>query len=307
MSGYALGLDGGGTKTLAQILSPDGEIAGQGLAGACNIAAMPVAEALENVFAAAQAALSQAGIDSSALRGICAGVAGSSHIERRSAFHAGLQARFPNAPIQVEPDYVVALTGATEGRPGIVVIAGTGSAAYGENAEGESCKTGAYGYLIDDAGSGYGVGRACLSAILREADGTGEPTSLGPRVLQTLHMGSLAEVAAGVYGGRVDRVAVASLSQTVALAAREGDNVARRILMQAGGALARLAQPIAGRLFAQSPGFAVVPIGSLWEAGSGLTDVFVRSLVRFAPQAAFTPPQHPPVHGAALRARRLGE
>jgi len=305
MTNYALGLDGGGTKTRVQVVRRDGQVVGQGQAGPCNIAALPVDEALANAFAAAEAALSQAGAGPENVRSICAGVAGSSYADRRIAFGAGLQARFPNAQIAVEPDFMVALAGATNGGLGIVVIAGTGSAAYGENAQGEAHKTGAYGYLIDDAGSGYGVGRAAMAAVLREADGTGEPTVLTRRILEALQLPSLAEIVPGVYGGGLDRVTIASLSQIVAQSAREDDDaVARAILMRSGGALARLVEPIARRLFADADAFPIVPIGSLWEAGPTLTDVFFRSLARFAPQAVFMEPLHPPVYGAALRAVR---
>ena len=184
------------------------------------------------------------------------------------------------------------------------MIAGTGSAAYGENAAGLSHKTGAYGYLIDDAGSGYGVGRTGLAAALRAADGTGEPTTLTERLPAALGLASLKDLIPGVYGGTISRVALAGLSRVVAEAAREDeDAVARAILMRAGGALAQLAQGVTSRLFASSDlPYPLSPIGGLWEAGDALADVFTRSLYRFAPLAVWTPPQRPPVEGAVLRA-----
>ena len=121
----------------------------------------------------------------------------------------------------VEPDYAVALAGATDGGPGIVVIAGTGSVAYGENGAGEAHRAGAYGYLIDDAGSGYGVGRAALAAVLRAADGTGEDTSLTGRLLALLGFASVGDIIPAVYGGSLDRLAIAALAPVVADAARE--------------------------------------------------------------------------------------
>ena len=301
MSGMVLGLDGGGTQTRALAATSEGAV-GRGTGGVCNVAAVPVAQALHSAWEAAQEALS--GADPLDVRAVCAGVAGCSFEDRRAAFENGLRERFPRARVSVVPDYAIALTGATRGAPGVIVIAGTGSAAYGENGAGEAHKAGAYGYAIDDAGSGYGVGRQALAAVLRAADGTGEATSLRGRVLEALGLASVAEIVPGVYGGAVDRVSIAALSRTVGLAATDdGDPIARAILMRAGGALAHLAHGVTARLFPNSDApFPVVPIGGLWNAGDALSEVFARSVQRFAPGAVICPPQAAPVEGAVRRA-----
>ncbi len=307
MSGLALGLDGGGTRTRAAVAGSSGSVLGTGEGGACNLAAVPPPDALAAALAAADAALGQAGAARGDVLAVCAGVAGYSFPERRTLFRVGLEAAFAHAQVSVEPDYAVALTGATDGGPGVIVIGGTGSAAYGENARGEQHKAGAYGYLLDDAGSGYGVGRAALAAVLRAGDGTGELTSLTPRLLEALGLASVSEIVPGVYGGAISRVQIAALSRVVAVSARDdGDGVARGLLLRAGGALAHLARGVTVPLFpdAAAP-FPVSPVGGLWEAGGDLTDVFVRSLRRFAPAAVFSPAKLSPVEGAVLRARGL--
>ena len=142
---------------------------------------------------------------------------------------------FLGAAVEVVPDYVIAHAGALNGASGVLVVAGTGSIAYGENAGGEHHRTGGYGYLIDDVGSGYGVGRSALAAVLRAADGTGEPTALTARVLETLRLATVSDIVPGVYGGPIDRSTIASLSRVVAQAAHdENDPVASHILMRAG-------------------------------------------------------------------------
>ena len=307
MTGLVLGLDGGGTQTRVAVATAAGEIIGRGQAGACNLAAVPPPEALAAALAAADLALAEAGRGRAEVAALCAGVAGFSYSERRDQFQAGLQSAFPRAHVIVEPDYAVALSGATGAMPGVIVIAGTGSAAYGENAANERHKTGAYGYLIDDGGSGYGVGRAALAAVLRAADGTGGPTRLSARILEALGLSTPADLIPGVYGGEITRIAIAGLSRTVAAAALEDeDSVARAILMRAGGTLAHLAHGVTQRLFASAEAsFPVVPVGGLWNAGGPLTDVFTRSLRRFAPLAELTPPLRPPVDGAVQRATAL--
>ena len=307
MSGYVMGMDGGGTQTRAVLADLAGNIAGTGVSGACNLAAVSPADALAAALAAADGALQQAGKTRAEVAALCAGVAGVSYTDRRAQFLHGLQGAFPNALVSVEPDYAIALTGATGGRPGVIVIAGTGSAAYGENAVGETHRTGAYGYLIDDGGSGYGVGRAALAAVLQAADGTGPATTLTRRIFESLGLASLSDIVPGVYSGSLSRVSIAGLSQAVSEAAsQDNDPVARALMMRAGGALAKLTQGVTQRLFEDHAPFAAVQIGGLWNAGDALTDVFTRSLRRFAPSAVLTPPLRPPVEGAVqLAARKL--
>lgn len=308
MTDYGLGLDGGGTQTRAAVVPLSGRSAGTGTSGACNLAAVSPAEALTNALAAADCALAQAGASRAEVVSVCAGVAGWSYPDRRTQFTHGLQAAFPNAQVSVKPDYVIALAGATGGAPGVIVIAGTGSAAYGENAAGESHRTGAYGYLIDDGGSGYGVGRGAIAAVLAAADGTGPPTTLTAHVLPALGLTSITEIVPGVYGGGISRVAIAGLSRVVAAASADNDPVARALLMRAGGTLAQLVQGVTQRLFVNGPEpFPVVQIGGLWSAGDALTDVFTRSLRRFAPSAVITAPQASPVEGAVQRAQAAAD
>jgi N-acetylglucosamine kinase-like BadF-type ATPase len=300
---YVIGLDGGGTKTQSVLGDLEGNALGRGAAGPCNIAAVSPEDAAEAAVTSIRGACLAAGIADVQIACIDACVAGASALPRREAFLLALQRAYPEALVRVEPDYAAALTGGTAGAPGIVVIAGTGSVAYGEDASGRSARSGAYGYLIDDAGSGYGVGREAIAAALRAADGTGPQTSLTARLLADLGLREPLDLISEVYGGALDRVAIAALSQAVSREAAAGDEAARKILHRAGGALAVLAESVARRLFADEP-FVISTAGSLWQSGPFLTDVFARSAARFAPLAAVIPPAMPPEMGALMRGIR---
>jgi N-acetylglucosamine kinase-like BadF-type ATPase len=295
-----LGIDGGGTKTaVAALVNGMDSAVRRGIGGPSNIAAVSVAEALASVAAAAQ----DTGVAFDSIVSVCAGIAGASFIDRRILFQDGLARLFPNARVEVLPDYAIALEAGTNGAAGIVIVAGTGSVAYGEDAHAKTRMAGAYGYLIDDAGSGYGVGRAALAAVLRAADGTGEPTALAELIAAKVGGSERETIISAVYGGGLDRMAIAGLSSVCSEAAASGDAVASGILMRSGGALARLAEAVARDLFPDGA-FLLVQAGSLWNAGPALTDVFVRSLARFAPKAEIVPPGDDPALGAARRALR---
>jgi len=301
MTKCIIGIDGGGTKTDAIIGSVTGDIMGHGHSGPCNIAAMSPEDALRSVTDAIANALVDAETTPDNIAGICACVAGYSAFPKRLALMEELGRLFPAARIDVEADYAAALTGGTGGKPGLVVIAGTGSVAYGENAYGQSVRAGAYGYLIDDSGSGYGVGREAIAAVLRQYDGTGPETRLTPVLHSVVGISSPLDLISEVYGGKLDRVAIASLAETVSREAAEGDEVARKILHRTGGALAVLAEAAARTLFPDTA-FPIITVGSLWQAGPALTDVFARSVTRFAPKASISPPILGPVEGALFRA-----
>jgi N-acetylglucosamine kinase-like BadF-type ATPase len=308
-SGCVIALDGGGTKVNAVVTDSVGRVLGGGTAGPCNIASMTVAEAFASARAAGMAALTSAGMTAADVTAVCAGVAGTSFTQRRVDFAAAIRAFCPNAAVAVEPDYAIALTGATGGSPGIVVIAGTGSVAYGEDARGRGFRAGAYGYLIDDAGSGYGVGRQALAAVLKAADHTGKTTKLTKAVLAALELQDVGAIISGVYGGTITRVKIAALANTTAQVAHEdGDEVAAAIIVQAANALAQLAAAVAHELFPNpaSP-FPIVATGSMWKAGAVLTDAFRSAVHQLAPGAVLANAKESPLLGAVRRAVAMSQ
>ncbi len=303
-----VGIDGGGTKTRVECYrASDFQLLGIGESGACNIAAMEIADALANV----SAALARAGVAPGSVSAACAAVAGYSHRQRTLEFESALSSFLPNARVVVAPDYEAAFRSTLPGGSGVLVIAGTGSVAYARGGDGLSARAGGNGYLIDDAGSGYGVGRQALAATLAWQEGLGEPTEIGSYIAMRLGWSSAQlhrdYIIQEVYFGSLDRARIASLAEGVADAAGMGDVVAQRILMHAGGALARLAEAACRRAFPMQAGqILVAQVGSLWRAGAALTDVFERSLTRFAPLASFAEPTgYEPAWGAARMASEL--
>jgi N-acetylglucosamine kinase-like BadF-type ATPase len=173
----------------------------------------------------------------------------------------------------VGDDTDAALAGAFAGRPGIVVIAGTGSGAAGRDATGRTVRVGGHGFLLGDEGGGYWIGREAVRAALRAADGTGPPTALIAVVERTF--GSLAGAEQEVHRHPTDRGLLSRLVPDVAAAA---DAEAARILAGAAAYLAELAEAVRTRLGTDLPVagaggiFDCAPIRAAFRAATGAVD-----------------------------------
>ncbi len=119
----------------------------------------------------------------------------------------------PAAQVALSSDVEIALVGALGRRLGIVVLAGTGSAAYGVNRAGESLLVGGWGYLLGDEGSGYWIGSEALRLLARAADQ--RPASpamksesiLPARIMAALDLATPKAVVKWLYHGSGSRVA----------------------------------------------------------------------------------------------------
>lgn len=158
---------------------------------------------------------------------------------------------------------------------GVLVYAGTGSVAYHYRPDGAALRAGGYGYLIDDAGAGFWIGRQALCWLMRRRDALGR-TPDGP-LADALHraLGASAwdGIRAAVYGG--GRRGVASLTPAVAAASERGDEAARAILDEAGRELAALAATLLTRLGD--------PLPVVFSGGVSRVDRVAESLARALP------------------------
>ena len=130
-------------------------------------------------------------------------------------------------------DLRIALAGALGGDAGIVIVAGTGSAAYGRTEDGQSWQAGGWGWLMDDPGSGYWLGRRALRAIAEEADDRGKPTSLTNLIVQQMGLNSIRELRDKLYGPKKTVTPIqkiTGLAPLVTSAAEDGDQVAKENL-----------------------------------------------------------------------------
>src|SRR5580658_6411430 len=213
MSDFFLGVDGGQSSTTALIGDAQGNIVGWGSAGPCNH--VRAAEAQEKFLAVMRGCLSQAaaraGMQSSAsssgawhFKAACMGMSGGPD-DKAALLHALVEAEHT----VVTHDAMIALAGATSGEPGVIVIAGTGSMAFGQNARGETARAGGWGYIFGDEGGAFDIVRQALRAVLREQEGWGARTALTPALLEATGASDANQMLHSFYGPDWPRARVA--------------------------------------------------------------------------------------------------
>jgi N-acetylglucosamine kinase-like BadF-type ATPase len=207
------------------------------------------------------------------------------------------------AKVAAANDAIAALVGGLAGRPGMVLIAGTGSACYGLAADGRSHWCGGWEHRADDAGSAYWIAIEALRAAVRVEDGRLPPSGLRDLVFNRWPLAEPRALAERLSRGDVDRANLATLApEVIALAAT--DALAKSIVERAADELAQLVAVTAGRLFALQPSELILT-GGLAQSGPPFTPLLVSRIEASARGVMVVEPELPPVLGAAIEARRL--
>ena len=228
-----LGVDGGGSKTLAVLVDARGIERGRGLAGSSNHRVVGMEGAVASILAAVHAAHRAARCDGPvavAWIGL-AGVDDPNDVALLAPELGSLA-----SAVRLTNDAELALSGLAE-RAGVALIAGTGSIVIGRNAAGRIGRAGGWGHLLGDEGSGYDIGLRALRAAVRSVDGRGQPTLLLPRILDAWGLQAPHNLYDAVYE-RQDKARIARLANLVIAAAGDGDEVSRHIVRVAAEELA---------------------------------------------------------------------
>src|SRR5439155_21475116 len=215
-SDVIVGVDGGGTKTvawLAPMNDPSNAVVlGRGQAGPGNPRAAGFEVALANIGAAIDAAFTDAKLPRTVAVAACFGLAGAGReIEQQRIVALATEQKIARA-IRVTGDAEPILAAASSDNSGVALICGTGSMAWGRNAAGKTARCGGWGFLIGDEGSAYWIARAGLTAAVRGADGRGEMTALLPRFQKELQAAAPQDLVDRVYSPQMTRERIASLA-----------------------------------------------------------------------------------------------
>lgn len=295
-----LGVDAGGTKTLAVVAGEAGRVLGVGRGGSANYQSCGRAGAAGQIGRAVQAACEAAGISPERFEATCYGVSGA---DREVDFAAIREFITPIAPcprLRLENDTIIALRAGTPDGVGVALIAGTGSNAIGRKEDGTKHQVGGLGRLTGDYGSAGQLAETAVVAAFKGQDGRGPATSLGARICERLQLKKLADIIEFEFydmpRGPLD---LGSLAPVVFEAAAAGDAVAVDILEQAGRQVARAVGVVCERLFEEDPA-TVVFGGSVFMRGVSpvMIDTVQSEVTRTRPNTDFVRLQVEPVLGA---------
>ena len=296
---YNLGIDQGGTKTVAIVAGDDGRILGRGFgAGACHFFdGLPAAMAA--VETAVQQALAQAGLAPSDLCAVSAGMAGANWPEEIAALETGLRKLLATDDVRVCNDCLIALRGGTASSCCAVICAGTGlNVAVRLTTDPHFI----YNNYIEDMDQGAkAIGARALRAVFLSEIGALPATTL-------------TETALAFFGlDRVERLLLAwqrqqlgqpiqNFSPLLLAAAEKSDRVALDVLYQFALSVSRYPIAAIQKYGADRAEIDVVLSGGLFKAkGTLLQETIAAEIHRVAPAARIIEAEFEPVVGAMLQ------
>jgi N-acetylglucosamine kinase-like BadF-type ATPase len=298
---YYLGIDGGGTKTTCAV-GDETSLLATASAGPSNIVRVGEATTRESLQQAVRQACAAAGITPEQVSRTCAGGSGAARPELAAIVREFLAEILPT-PVDVVGDMQIALEAAFDTGPCVIVIAGTGSIAYGRDQRGKTVRAGGWGFAIGDEGSAHWIGRAAVIALLRASDQNEAAcdSPLASALFRAWGVRSLSDLARAA-----NSVPPPDFSALFPAVVAAKDELAAQVLRGAGRELAQVADVVIVRLFAKDERgpVPVGMIGGVFRHAELVRQVFYNELRRLDPRAEVIPKVIEPVEGALRLARR---
>lgn len=299
-----LGVDGGGTKTHIAVMNASEKVICEGSSGPSNPLRVGVETAVNNIVKAVNDACDEGGVSRGDIAAATLGLAGVRRADLKQRVRESFVERLRIRRTLVVTDAEIALYATTMGKPGLVVIAGTGSVCLGMNAGGEIAISGGWGPLAGDEGGGVGIAQTALHAVAKASDGRGIATILSDRASEYFRASGPENLIVAIYSPQVDNTRIAGFARLVVETAQAGDAVAMNILEEAGSELGLAACAVIEKLKLTRKKIPIGCVGSVFNAGELLTRPMIDVVHTVAPLAYLTEPLMPPAHAAALMALR---
>ncbi len=302
MNCYVIGVDGGGTKTEFALLDYSGNVISQARGESTNYQVIGGKKLKQELLKGFDTVMNNSNVPAGKIEHVFLGLAGAGRESDRKEIITLFDDTEFNKKITVDSDAMVALAGAFGTGAGIIIISGTGAICFGKNNEGKIVRSGGWGYLLGDEGSGYFIGREAIIAALKDLDGRGEKTLLRQRLEKHFNLTSIDQIIPHIYQNRIDRVAIAELAPIVFDQAKQGDMIAEEIIRNASKELGVLAKAVAQQLNFESDEIKVALIGSIFRQKEMLINEISKELYEISWNVEISDPMLPPQYGAALLA-----
>jgi len=298
--GYVIGMDGGGTKTIAVIADETGAVKASASAGPTNpnvLSSETLKTTIRHLYHQLQ---QQAPGAYEKVETVFAGISGAGREETQHMVMKIITNHLSSSTdIQVVPDSINALYTGTFGKPGIVQIAGTGSITYGINKENEHRRVGGWGFLFGDTGSGYDLGRRAIIAVLEAEDSVGERTVLKELLFEYFHVQNARELIEKVYAAQSPRREISSLSKIVFQAYKKNDLITVGFINEVVKNISSHIQSVYTQLFQYQERVPVVLVGGLFSDTTILPSLLENEL-KCTPTLTIYLPKLSPVGGSVI-------
>jgi len=306
---YVVGIDGGGTKTHAVIATMEGVILTDFVGGPSNMQITGVEKTAETIFRLIVKCCKFAKCDFSQVAAVGCGLAGAGRGSDQARMKRGLEHYAASHKVKfkkivINSDARTALEGAFDGAPGIILIAGTGSIAFGKDVQGDIHRVGGWGRYLDDEGSGYYIGKRAIAAVARYLDGLGRKTTLIRDLAVSFGLKDQSAIIDAVYRNNFD---IASVAPLVLQGAEKKDPVCVEIVQRAVIALSDHVRILTPRVLSADSTrkltkVQLVFIGGLISHDTILARLLKKYIQRHIPRVEIVHPMASPAHGAVLLA-----
>ena len=313
---YYLGIDAGGTKTVARVVDEAGNILGEGLAAGANPHNIELEEALGNLGAAMLAAKDKA--DSKmegfihSFTGSCIGLAGLDTEDDRAMVVSGLKVgifkKLCNNGLVLVNDGLICLRSGIKEHYGASIISGTGSNVYGINRDGKEAFAGNWSWLLGDQGSGFAMGLRLLRQVMKEYDGRSEVSGLSEKVLEFLNFSGMQDLIRWAYSAPVPVREIANLTRLLNDPEVAELPIVDLVIEEAVDAQQDAYRAVVEQLSLKKEEFCVVLAGGLMRLEAGnFTEKLEVAVKEVTPKAKVGKQKGDNVHGAIMMAREAGE
>ena len=300
---YLIGIDAGGTKTKCAVADLTGIILLTETGKSVNYLIAGADKTSANLFGLISQCLKKLNINFSEVKQIVIGIAGAGRLKdaqqlERSLIQYSKSKKVKINSVKVLSDALIALEGAFPGKPGCILIAGTGSILFGKDVKGKIHHVGGFGRLIGDEGSGYSIGRKALQAVSGELDGRAVKTLMTKKLFDQMNISDSEELITKIYKENFD---IASIAPLVISSAEKNDKPAQRILNEEADELAFHVISMMKKMNLKKLNVAF--IGGLIGNKNYYSTLLTKKIKSSLPNVTISKPRFSPVEGAILMAK----
>jgi len=301
-----LGFDGGATKTNVVALNSKKEFVGEEAGKPSNFQVIGTKQASINIFELTEVLLEKIGSDFSRIKSMYLALAGAGRKDDARKMLGGFvdlldSKKYVIPKIQVESDGTASLEGAFGGKPGMILISGTGSILFARDDKNEIHQIGGWGRFIGDEGSGYALGKSCLAAVAKASDGRGKFTMMARLLFEKMKIENPESLIKEVYQNNFD---IATAASVVIESAEKDDEIALDIISKN---IDELIQHVSAMLKKLTMPLPLAIVGSVISSDNIFSRGFRKRMRDEFPQIEIREPEFSPAMGAARLAYKMGQ